>query len=53
MDRSKMSEFRIPITKILAGLEKSMEDTRESPSREIKELNSNQNKIKKVISEMQ
>jgi len=35
-------EFRIMIIKILAGLEKSIEDTRESLSGEIKELTSNQ-----------
>ena len=55
MDISKMSaiEFRITIIKILAGLEKSIEDTRESLSGEIKELKSNQVKIKKAINEMQ
>jgi len=44
MDINKMSEveFRITIIKILAGLEKSTEDTRESLSGEIKELKSNQ-----------
>ena len=55
MDVSKMSEleFRITIIKILAGLEKSIEDTRESLSGEIKELKSNQGKIRKAINEMQ
>jgi len=37
------------IIKIVAGLEKSTEDTRESFSGEIKELKSNQVKIKKAI----
>ena len=41
------------IIKILAGLEKSIEDTRESLSGEIKELKSNQVEIKKDSSEMQ
>ena len=47
MDVSKMSEleFRVTIIEILAGLEKSREDTRESLSEEIKELKSNQGKI--------
>ena len=42
MDVSKMSELesRIMIIKILVGLEKSIEDTRESLSGEIKELKS-------------
>ena len=34
-------EFRITIMKTLAGLEKSIKDTRESLSAEIKELKSN------------
>jgi len=46
-------EFRIMIVKILAGLEKSIEDTRESLSGEIKELKSNQVKITRAINEMQ
>ena len=55
MDISKMLEleFRITIIKILAGLEKDINNTRESPSGEIKELKSNQVKIKKVINEIQ
>ena len=52
MDISKMSELeiRIAIIKILAGFEKSIEDTGESLSGEIK---SNQVEIKKAINEMQ
>ena len=46
-------EFRIMIIKILVRLEKRAEDTRESPSEEIKELKSNQVKIKKAINGMQ
>uniref|UniRef100_A0A452VDF0 ubiquitinyl hydrolase 1 n=2 Tax=Ursus TaxID=9639 RepID=A0A452VDF0_URSMA len=55
MDISKMSEleFRITIIKILAGLKKSIEDSRESLSGEIKELKSNQVEIKKAINGMQ
>jgi len=43
-DISNMSdlEFRIMILNILAGLEKSMEDIKETLSGEIKELKSNQ-----------
>jgi len=52
---SKMSEleFRMMIIKILAGLEKSIEDTRETLSRKIKELKSTQVEIKKAINEEQ
>ena len=48
MDISEMSEleFRMTIIKILAGLEKSIEDTRESLSGEIK---SNQWKSKRLL----
>ena len=54
MDTNKPElEFKIMIIKILAGLVKSIEDTRESLSGEIKELKSNQVKIKKAINEMQ
>ena len=55
MDINRMSEleFRIMIIKILAGLENSIEDTKEPLSREIKEIQSNQVKIKKAINEMQ
>lgn len=55
IDISKMLvlEFRIMIIKILAGLEKGIEDTRESLSGKIKELKSNQDEIKKAINKMQ
>ena len=51
MDISKMSalEFRITIIKLLAGLEKSIKDTRESLSTETK---SNQAEIKNALTEM-
>ena len=41
------------IIRILAGLEKSMKDTRESLSAEIKELKSSGAEIKNAITEMQ
>ena len=41
------------IIKILPGLEKNIEDTRQLPSGEIRELKSNQVEIKKAINEMQ
>ena len=52
MDISKMSELELSITiiKLLAGLEKSIKDTIESLSVEIK---SNQAKIKNALTEMQ
>jgi len=54
-DISNMSEleFRMTILKILAKLEKSMEDIRDTLSGEIKELKSNQVEIKKAIKEVQ
>ena len=47
MGMSKMSEleFKTTIIKILVGLEKSIDDTREPLTVEIKEPNSNQAKI--------
>ena len=52
---SKMSEleFKAAIRGILAGFEKSIEDTRESLSAEIKELKSSQAEIKNAITKMQ
>ena len=41
------------IIRITAGIEKSIEDTRESLSSEIKELKSSQAKIKNAITKMQ
>ena len=45
-------EFKA-IIRILAELEKSIEDTRESPTAEIKQLKTCQTKIKNAITEMQ
>ena len=45
-------EFKTMIIKILAGLEKNIEDTRESITIEIKELISSQTKIKNAIIKM-
>lgn len=61
-DISNMTEleFRMTILKVLAGLEKKMEENREAVSKEIKdlsgeikELKSNQAEIKKAINEVQ
>ena len=48
---NKMSdlEFRTTIIKVLLGVEKSTEDTRESCSAEVKEIKSSQVKIKNAI----
>ena len=42
-------DFRIATIKIVAGLEKSREDTRESLSGQIKELQSHQVEIKRLL----
>ena len=54
MDISRMSEpeFKTRITKILSGLEKSIEDIRISLTEEIKELKYSWAKIKNVITEI-
>ena len=54
-DISKMSdpEFKTIIIRILAGLEKSIEDTRESLTEEIKEQKTSQSKVKNAITKMQ
>ena len=54
-DTSQMTEpeFKTIIISILAGLEKSIEDTRESLTTQIKELKTSQAKIKNAITEMQ
>ena len=51
MDISKVPEleFKATIIKILAGFEKSIEDTGESLTGEIKELKPNQVKIKRQL----
>ena len=50
-DTSKMSEteFKTMIINILAGLQKRIEDIRESLTGEIKELKSNQVEIKRLL----
>lgn len=45
-------EFKI-IIRILVGLEKNIEDTRESLTTEVKDLKTSQAEIKNVITEMQ
>ena len=46
-------EFKTTILRILARLEKSTEDTRESLTAEIKDLKSSQAEIKNAITKMQ
>ena len=46
-------EFRTTVIKILAGLERSIEDTRETLAAEIKDLKTSQAEIKNDITEMQ
>ena len=46
-------EFKTMIIRIVAGLEKSTKDTRESLAVEIKELKPNQANIKNTMTEMQ
>ena len=54
-DINKMpkQEFKTTVIRILAGLQKSVEDTRESLTTEIQEVKTSQAKIKYAISEMQ
>jgi len=53
-DLNKMPEpeFKTTIIRILAGLDKSIEHTRESLTTEIKDLKTSQAKIKNAITEM-
>ena len=46
-------EFKTTVLRILAGLEKSIENTREFLSAEIKELKTSEVKVKNVVTEMQ
>ena len=46
-------EFKTTIIRILAGLEKSIEDIREFLITEIKDIKASQAKIKNAISEIQ
>ena len=47
------SEFRIIVIKLIAGLEKSIEDSRESIATEIKGLRNSQEELKNAINEVQ
>ena len=47
------SEFRIIVIKLIAGLEKSIEDSRESITTEIKGLRNSQEELKNAINELQ
>ena len=47
------SEFRIIVIKLIAGLENSIEDSRESIAIEIKGLRNSQEELKNAINELQ
>ena len=47
------SEFRIIVIKLIAGLENSIEDNRESLATEIKGLRNSQEELKNAINELQ
>ena len=47
------NEFKIIVTKLIAGLEKSIEDSRESIATEIKGLRNSQEELKNAINELQ
>ena len=47
------SEFRLIVIKLIAGLEKSTEDSRESIATEIKGLRNSQEELKNAINELQ
>ena len=53
VQKQSEQEFRTTVVRILAGLEKYIEDTREAPAAEIKDLKTSQAKIKNSIPEMQ
>ena len=55
IDISNISEqeFRSIVIRLLAGFEKSIEDTRETLPAEIKDLKTSQAKIKNAVTEMQ
>ena len=46
-------EFRIIVIKLITGLEKSIEDSRESITTEIKGLRNSQEELKNAINELQ
>ena len=45
-------EFRITVVRLIAGLEKSIEDSRESVAAEMKVLRNSHNELRYVINEM-
>ena len=47
------NEFKIIVIKLIAGLEKSIEDSRESITTEIKGLRNSQKELKNAINELQ
>ena len=47
------SEFRIIVIKLIAGLENSIEDSREALATEIKGLRNSQEELKNALNEMQ
>ena len=47
------NEFKIIVIKLIAGLEKSIEDSRESITTEIKGLRNSQEELKNAINELQ
>ena len=47
------SEFRIIVIKLIAGLENTIEDSRESLATEIKRLRNSQEELKTTLNEMQ
>ena len=47
------NEFKIIVIKLIAGLENSIEDSRESIATEIKGLRNSQEELKNAINEMQ
>ena len=46
-------EFRIIVVRLIAGLEKSIEDSRESTAQEIKELKISNDALKNAVDEVQ
>ena len=53
MKNTPDSEFKATIIRILAGLEKSMEDNRQSLTTEIKEFKTTQAEMKNAITKIQ
>ena len=47
------NEFKLIVIKLIAGLEKSIEDSRESIATEIKALRNNQEELKNATNELQ